>query len=107
MRYYLWLNNSQAGPYELHEIKALFERGSISGDTLCIAVTDQTEWKPVSTTFPFIIRSRKEPQLSPSVQNTPPAGCGWTYWGCLKFFVIGGFIMVLIRSCQFYIYPGN
>jgi hypothetical protein len=64
--YYLWLNEAQAGPYDLQQVQSMWKAGQITAETLCWQ-EGNAEWQPFSTILPGI--EPKKRAASPMIRT--------------------------------------
>ena len=67
MRYFLWIKEKQTGPFNLDQIVALFEIGTITPATLCFEEDGVGDWTAISR-FPQIMNAA--PPAHTSVNQT-------------------------------------
>jgi hypothetical protein len=60
MRYFLWIKEKQSGPFDLDQIVALFEIGTITSATLGFAEDGAGDWTPINQ-FPEIMIAARPP----------------------------------------------
>ena len=91
MKYFLWINGKQKGPYDPEQIREMLERCSITAVTLGHPEGGTGEWSPISE-FPGVIESPKPSESASSIcqrcgehiafptamqgQNVPCPHCG-------------------------------
>jgi GYF domain 2 len=70
MKYFLWINGKQDGPYEPEQIREMLERGSIAAVTLGHPEDGTGEWSPIGS-FPGVIEPPKPAAPAPLPPTVP------------------------------------
>lgn len=64
MKYFLWINGKQDGPYEPEQIREMIEKGSIAAVTLARREDSTGDWHPINS-FPEVIHPPRQPNPPP------------------------------------------
>lgn len=70
MKYFLWIDGKQDGPFEPEAIREMLDGGHIHNVTLALPEDGGGEWSPIKS-FPGVIEPPKP--LEPVVAPSPPA----------------------------------
>ena len=70
MKYFLWRDGRQDGPFDEPKIKQLLDEGAITADTLAIPEDSSGGWEEVSSLFPEMFQP-EEPKTPPSPSRPP------------------------------------
>ena len=66
--YYLWLNEAQAGPYDLQQVQSMRNAGQITAETLYWQ-EGNAEWLPLGNILSEIEPKKKEKAASPMIRT--------------------------------------
>ena len=123
MKYLLWIDGKQNGPYESERIRELLLEGRVASVTLCHQENGVGEWCPISD-FPEITNPPKPPEpITPPIESpasttaitkpafslppieTPGVASALTFFAVLDF--IGGFVGgLMVGTAEYHPNPG-
>lgn len=122
MTYYLWLNNTQTGPFTIGQLRSMWQTGSVTSLTL-FWKEGMKDWKPLIDIVQLIetqgsslisrnVQSPPQSQLvqpqviyvqkESSTEETSPSGCSWVGGIFISLFIpiLGLICGVLIAASK-------
>jgi hypothetical protein len=101
MKFFLWIDGKQDGPFEPEQIRAMLGEGSIAAVTLACPEDGTGEWKPISSYEEIVEppqRSEPTPDPTPAPAPGPPVKKPKFRWKPIAAFFAGVAVIWVVVS---------